>query len=356
MLFHLSSSESRRRPLRNLYLILVVLLIVCPSALSQSGGGIDMTGTDGKDIIQGRILFPSGQRVDVRLKVKLETVNAGELSVLADANGTFSFRSLGPGSYDVVVEGDKNYETARENVYIPDERRGALRSVASDTPRTYNVVIYLQPKETTDNGAKAAVVDASLANIPKPALDHYNKALEANRAGDARTAVLELQSAISLYPEFTLALNELGVQYLKAGEVDKALQVLRSALKISPDNTSVLLNYGIALLEKKNFAEAETELRKVVKKSDSLATAHYYLGLDLISQQRLDEAATELLSAIKVGGDQMAAAHYFLGGIYWRQKEYKRAAAELEIYLRLAPNAANAEKIRGTIKELRSKK
>lgn len=356
MLFQQSSSEFHRNLFRKLYLFLAVLVCASAPAFSQSGGGIDTTGTNGKDIIQGRIIFPSGQRVDVRLKVKLVTMNAGEMSVLADNNGTFRFTSLGPGSYDVVLEGDKEYQTTRENVFIPEERTGVLRSLSSNTPRVYNVVIYLQPKVTTDASAKSEVVDASLVNVPKPALDHYNKAREVARTGDTKTAVAELQAAVSLSPDFTLALNELGVQYLKTGEVDKALEVLRSALKNAPDNTSVHLNYGIALLEKKNFPEAETELRKVVKKSDSLATAHYYLGLDLISQQRLDEAATELLSAIKVGGDQMAAAHYFLGGIYWHQKEYKRAADELETYLRLAPNAPHAEKIRGTIKELRNRK
>src|ERR1051326_3819290 len=115
MLFHLLSSQSYRRHFRNLFLLLAVMLFAS-SAWAQSGGGIDTTGTDGKDIIQGRIIFPSGKRVDVRFKVKLETMNSGELSVLADSNGSFSFRSLGPGSYNVVIDGGKEYEIARENV------------------------------------------------------------------------------------------------------------------------------------------------------------------------------------------------------------------------------------------------
>src|SRR6476619_6278026 len=96
-----ATAAARRTQLIKVLLSVVVVFVACALGSAQSGGGIDMTGTDGKDVIQGRIIFPSGQRVDSRLKVKLETLNSGELSVFADLNGSFSFRSLGPGSYNV---------------------------------------------------------------------------------------------------------------------------------------------------------------------------------------------------------------------------------------------------------------
>ncbi len=348
------SAAARRAHLTNVLLTLAVVFVACAFASAQSGGGIDMTGTDGKDIIQGRIIFPSGQRVDSRLKVKLETMNSGELSVFADLNGSFSFRSLGPGSYNVVVDGGKEYETARENVYIAEERRGVLRSASSNTPRIYNVILYLQPKPDA-SATKASVVDASLANAPSSAVDHYNRALEAIRAANPEKAIVELEAAVSIFGEFTVALNELGVQYLKSGKIEKAVVVLRQALKTAPNNSSVLLNYGVALLEKSDFAAAELPLRQATQKSSSFATPHYYLGLDLIKLKKLTEAETELLAAARLGGDQMPLAHMYLGGIYWEKKDYAHAVVELETYLRLSPNAANAEQIKNTVKELRAK-
>ena len=38
------------------------------------------------------------------------------------------------------------------------------------------------------------------------------------------------------------------------------------------------------------------------------------------------------------------------------QRDYKRAADQLETYLRLAPDTADAERVRSTIKELKGKK
>lgn len=164
-----------------------------------------------------------------------------------------------------------------------------------------------------------------------------------------------MKEALALHPEFPLALNELGVQYLKLGQVERAIETLRSALKLKPEAFTPRLNYGIALHQNRKFAEAETELRQALMQNESSPGAHLYLGLTLINLRRNDEAEQSLLRAIRAGGDEMSLAHYYLGGIYWGRREYKRAADELETYLRLAPQAPEAERIRTTIKELRSK-
>ena len=80
-----------------------------------------------------------------------------------------------------------------------------------------------------------------------------------------------------------------------------------------------------------------------------------YLGVALIGLKNIDEAERELQQAAKLGGDQMGAAHKYLGGIYWARRDYKKAADELETYLKLSPKAPDAEQVRGTIKDLRGK-
>jgi TolA-binding protein len=74
-----------------------------------------------------------------------------------------------------------------------------------------------------------------------------------------------------------------------------------------------------------------------------------------LKRQDLDGAERSLREAVKHGGGELAVAHYYLGGIYWGRKDYRRAADELETYLRLAPDAENAARVRATVKELRSK-
>ena len=115
------------------------------------------------------------------------------------------------------------------------------------------------------------------------------------------------------------------------------------------------LNYGIALLEKRSFTEAEEQLRQALKRNEASPVAHYYLGLTLLSRRSYDEAEKELLRTIELSGDSLSLAHKYLGGLYWRKGDYARAVTELELYLKLSPNAPDAEQIRGTINNLRSK-
>lgn len=351
---------SQRKPSNHrqgfpIHLILCALsLIILPSATAHAQGGIDTVGTGGRHIINGRIFFPSGRRADAAVKVKLESTNSGGLFVLADTNGSFSFRSLEAGNYTLTIDAGEEYEVVRENVYIDPERRDPSMRVVG-TSRTFTLPIYLQLKRNQGDKQQLGVINAALASVPKAAADLYRGALASAQAGDGKKAIEQLRGALSVHPEFALALNELGVQYLKIGQADKAVESLRSAVRLSPDAFTPRLNYGIALLEKADVGEALTQLRQALQKNDASPSGHYYLGLALMKQRSFDDAEKELLRAVQLAGDNMGMAHYYLGGIYWGKKEYKKAADALEKYLKLFPKAPNVEKIRATIKELRSK-
>lgn len=352
-----ASASNRRFALLNVLLCAALLFALSLSkSYAQGGGGVESVGTGGKHTIEGNIYFPSGRRADLRVKVRLQNLNSGELYVLADPNGTFSFRALAPGSYTVIVEGGDEYETARETVYIEGSASNPrMGIVIPSTPSVYKVQIFLQPKQKTATSEKPGVVNAALAGVPEAAKNLYEKALVSAQKGDSKKAVEQLKEALDYYSDFALALNELGVQYLKLGQPEKAVEALRSALKIKPDEFTARLNYAIALLEKKETSEAESQLRMVLAKNDNSWTAHMYLGITLISLRNYDQAEKELQRALTIGGDNLSLPHYYLGGIYWKKGEHKRAADELEKYLSLAPKAPNAEQIRSTIKELRGK-
>ena len=213
-------------------------------------------------------------------------------------------------------------------------------------------MVTLQVKAS--NHTKASVLNAALVEVPEEARTLYEKALELAKGGDNAKAIEKLKTAISLYPKFPLALNELGVQYLKIGQANRAVEPLRSATALSPDAFTPKLNLGIALLETQQYRDAEAQLRNALR-IISTPTTHMYLGLTLAHLQNGVEAEKELKAAIDSGGNELTIAHYYLGGLYWQLREYSRAADELETYLRLTPNAPDAERVRGTVKQLRAK-
>ncbi|MEK6333420.1 MAG: tetratricopeptide repeat protein [Acidobacteriota bacterium] len=331
----------------------LILFSLFPAIIWAQGSGRAATGTGGAHVIQGHVFFPSGRRAEGTIQVKLQSFNSGELTAIADSSGSFLFTGLSPGNYTVEIIAGDDYEVARERVLIDSDVNLSRSGIPINTAaRRYTVMITLQAKRT--NYSKGSVINAALAQVPEPARRLYEKAIELIQVGDSLKAVDNLRAALSLYPKFPLALNELGVQYLKLGQPFKAVEPLRTAATLSPEAYTPKLNLGIALLESGQFAEAEIQLREVLK-LNAVPTAHMYLGLTLVRLQRMGEAEEELKQAIQLGGNQLSLAHYYLGGIYWQRRDYQRAADELETYLRLSPNAPDAERVRGTIKELRSK-
>lgn len=353
-MFSLPAYASMRSPLTasllsSLFLIAAIVVPTC-----AQGNGRSATGNGGNHIIQGKIFFPSGRRAEGTIEVKLQSLITPEISVIADSSGSFTFAALAPGNYTLVVNAGDQYEIAKEAIMIDSDLRMSRSGVALNSgQRRYTAMVTLRAKRDTKNN-KAGVINASLAEVPEDARTYYQKALDLIKAGDQPGAVENLRTAISLYPKFLLALNELGVQYLKMGQAAKAIDPLRSASRLSPDAFTPKLNLGIALLETKEFAEAETQLRDALKIANT-PIAHMYLGLTLISTRRFDEAQQELETAIGAGGDNLAQAHRFLGGLYWKKGDYRRAVDAFEAYLRLTPNAPDAERVRGTIKDLRAK-
>ena len=335
------------------YVLFTLAVAVFAAGYADAQGGVDYTGTGGGQTIKGRIFYPSGRRTDTTgLRVVLQGSNTGDLIVFADSNGSFAFRNLVGGTYTVVIDAGSEYELVRESVYVDET---ASRNVRGGMPRTYNVPIYLTTKRGRQTESRPAVINASLASVPASAREAYDRALDFERNNDTGHAVESLKTAISLYANFPLALNELGVQYLKLGQAGQAAEVLWKAVQLVPEDIPPRLNYAIALLNLRQFDQAERAFRDLLKRNESLPTAHMYLGITLVSERKLDEAEQELLKAIASPSREVAQAHRYLGGIYWGEREYKKAADELEAYLKLAPNAFDAERAQAAIKELRSK-
>jgi len=331
-------------------LILSLALAVSAQAPGSSRG---LPSGEGNHQIQGRIYFPAGQPVNSKvLKVNLETSGiVGGMSTMTDEDGIFRFNGLPPGSYAVVVDAGKQYETARERLTI--EQSGAAPVL--------QVNILLRPRIDASN--------PSFAGVPKDALDFYQKGTAAAQKGNAKGAAEFLSKAVAAYPQFSLALSDLGIQYLKLMQMDQAAETFEALLKLKPNDPVGHQNLGIALYNQgtalvaqqkldeaqKKLDGAEAHLREAIKLNSPGPTAHYYLGLTLLKFKAYDEAQKEFELVVSHGGENLAQAHRYLGGLYQRAHKNKEAADEMEKYLKLDPKAADAETIRGIIKDLRSK-
>ncbi len=321
---------------------LFVVVRVTAQGIPQGAASTD-TGLGGVNTIGGMLVSSTGQRISRRVSVRLRSMTRGDRISTTDENGNFVFRGVPSGDFVVVIDREQDFEPYSQNVSVIQPR--------GMPPQTYYLSIRLELKGRAD--VKPGVLNAEFANVPKPALVHYDKAVEQAKKGDYPGAVEELKLAIKEYPSFMLAFNVLGVQYLKLNQPENADEAFQSALKITPDAFVALRNRGIANFMMKRYGEAVPILRKALAKNDQDALGHYFLGQALANLGLFEDAEKELLASLKLGKEEMKEAHRILAIIYASRGAKKQAADELEAYLKLAPDAPDAEKLRDKIRQLR---
>lgn len=333
----------------------VALIILCSlssiARAQSSFGGVDpdpgAPGTGGRNMIDGHIYLPSGQPLNKRAKIRLDSIRGGALFTLSDDNGAFTFRRLSGGSYRLVVDAGADYEVVTENVDIiePATRRRDLSG------QIIPVQIYLRPRERQRESL--GLIDATLVGVPSPAAELYKQALELARQNKVAEAIEKLRRATEEYPSFVSAYNELGVQYMRIGKLPEALEALRTALRLSPYAFAPRLNYGIALVRQRAFAAAEAELQRAIERRGDSALAHLYLGRARIGLGKHQEAEAALRRALALGGREAHLAHRYLGALYIERGERAKAIEELETYLQLEPHDKDAKEIHEIIRRLR---
>lgn len=330
------------------YFVFAVFLSMCfaGSVLAQIStipDSMSQTGLGGVNSIVGTVFGPSGRPVENRMRIRLSTMARGDRISTTDGTGNFAFRGLPAGSYTVSIEKEKDFEPTSQSVDIM-QFRGAPAQV-------YTLNIRLAFKARAE--VKTAVLNAELVNVPQSARAYYDNAVEQAKKNDHPGAIEQLKLAIKEYPTFMLAFNELGVQYLKLNQLENADEAFRGALKIAPDAFAALINRGIANVMMKRYGEAVPILRKALKKNDQSAVGHYFLGQALANLGLFEQAEKELLASLALGKEEMKEAHRILAVIYTSRGAKKQAADELEAYLKLAPDAPDAEKLKEMIRQLK---
>jgi Flp pilus assembly protein TadD len=332
--------------IRRLWSVVLFSLVCVVQITAQGippGSSSTDTGFGGANTIGGTVLTSTGQRAERRIPVRLQTMTRGDRITTTDEYGNFVFRGLPSGEYTIVINKEKDFEPLVQPVTIIQPR--------GMPPQTYNLSLRLTLKSGTTT--RPSVINAEFAKIPKRAQDMFNKALELAKTGETSEAIHQLQGAITEYPEFMLAYNEMGVLYMKRNELQKADDSLQAAIKIEPKAFMPKMNRGIVLVMQKRYAEAETLLREVVKVKQDLAVGHYFLGQAVAYLGNFDEAEKELLKAIELGGDEMKEAHRLLAIIYSSRGDKKNAITELETYLKLVPTTPDAEQLKKVIQRLK---
>lgn len=331
---------------RRLIFVWAIIVYSATLIMGQVAGGLTETTNTrlgGNNYIVGTVYSPEGVPINTRMRIKLASPEWGDILAMTDDRGKFVFSNVGSGVYTIVIDREEGYESVSREVEITRSR--------STVPETYSVSIRLRLAENKKPRTAPAVISASNAGVPKPALDHYENASKLAREKDYTGAIKELKLAVSEYPAFLNAHNQMGVLYLRLDEVDHADEAFKAALKINPDAYEPLLNRGIAFYRLGKFRDAESSFRKTLKIMADSAVSYYYLGRTLNKLGRNEDAEKAFLTCLKMSPDDFKESHRLLAAIYLDRGALPRVVEELEAYLKAVPTAPDAENLRQVLEQ-----
>ena len=325
----------------------IILLLL--SLIFHSSTATTPPTPQGLFTILGNIRSSEGRNVD-SIRVSLLDDNYQTIkTVFTDTTGRYRFPPIRSGTYIVRVQPvGQPYEEAEERVELQPVPGGSGTAV-----ETVPVDLVLKLKKGATETRVNAVIFAQ--NIPETARAEYKRGAE--RLKDSPDeGIAALKRAVELFPDYYLALELLGTEYVKRGEYAAALPVLTHALEINSAAPKSLYALGVAYLKLKRPAEAIPWLVKAAEKDNGNANVHMMLGLAYGYNNALKDAEAALKKAYEVGGTQAAETHLYLAGIYNKQEKYADAVKELEIYLKEADDkTADKDKVKEMIKKLKEK-
>lgn len=306
----------------------------------------DGMSLQGNFTIYGRVSLPDG-RPAPRVKVRLDSFGGFNREVQSDDQGAYEFRSIPGGRYQLTV-------------INPNDPSQYIDPVTADTgvSRNPRILVHLflhaaPPKKASKAGV-TSVAEAT-QNIPKNAQKAFKQGIKYKTDNKLDQALESFSDAIKFYPEYFQALAERGEVKIKRGQLTEALADFEDALKLSKDYEPALRGLGFCKMQQQEFAEAARYLERATAANPDSVTAYLYLGMANFMMGQGESAKQAFERALRINAEQATTAHRFLSELYAREQRYKEAADELQAYLAAVPTAPNADKLKATEAEYRTR-
>lgn len=316
---------------------LFIVLVVSSSVAAQATNVNSISGT----------VFNEGRRPIAQAIVELlSEFNSVIQRTQTNQSGHFTFTRIPYGNYIVRA---KTYGTDLEE----QEKGVDIFNMGSPTrpmPMYEQVDFYLVRKKRL--GGIPEITGVVFAQeVPKDAVAIYDSV---NSDDSAEVATVKLQNAVRIFPRYHDALLRLGMVYIQAQKFAEAEEVLTTVVEVNPKGFAGWYGLGYSQFSL-NRPVCIDSMRKAVDIDSSSVNGWLVLGLAQRKATNYDEALKALLQAKKLDDSKTADISWNLALLYYHNlKKPMEAAAELEIYLKIAKDAKNKEQVKALIKKFRS--
>jgi len=253
-------------------------------------------------------------------------------------NGEFAFPGLHAGAYILQITAPG---------FLPLEM-----NVNVDFGSASGISIFLRPveKSASPKPAEPAISahELSMPNAARKLAESGKKKLYAGNHPE--DALRDLQAAVAKAPDYYEAYYQIGMAFLSLKNPAQAEQNLKKSVELSGQTYAEAdLALAILLLSRRDAAQGEPLLRRGLELNPNSWAGYYELGKLELYRMHLEPALDAAQKAESLA-PQQPKVYRLLSLIHLRHKNYQAALVDLDAYLRLDPDSADAQ----TAKQIRA--
>ena len=197
-------------------------------------------------------------------------------------------------------------------------------------------------------------VSAVSLAAPKDAKKAYEKGLDAIKKKKFEDAQKNFEKAVEVYPKYSTAWYELGMLQAGQGKMDMARKYWDTAVECDPKFVKPYLQIAIVELQASRWRGLAEVTDKLVKLDPfDYPQAFFFNSVANYNMQNFEAAEKSALAA-----EHLDTRHAFpkvshiLGMLMALRKDYAGAAEHFKAYLKFAPTAEDAPKVRSQLAEV----
>lgn len=220
----------------------------------------------------------------------------------------------------------------------PDAALEALQGAARKNPRDEKLYLYIADAcmayQDYDLGVKA--MDLGLAQLPKSASLHYEKAVFLSLLDEYDVAKREFDEAHQFAPDKAIGYVAIAHKDMLGGDISGAVGVAREGVRAGRSDYLLLTFLGQALLRSgavpgsPEFAEARAAVEKAVAERPNYADSQLTLAKVYLLENRSQDALAHLEAARQLE-PRSAAVYANLAAVYRRLNDVQQAEQALAV-------------------------
>ena len=314
-----------RRPLA-LLLLLFLSLAFSPACAQIKSGNVHVLVT-----------YPDDRAPTAQLKVGLIGSGNQVAETYTNDHGQAQFWNVGIGNYQLSVSGS-GIQTTTSEMFEVDSGRG-----------TQSIFVRVKPAENGDSRTvkgQSATIAANDLKVPKKASQAFDKATKLIAKQQWQQAIDQLNKALTLYPSYAEAYNNLGVVYARLGDQAKERETLQKATAANDHFAPAFVNLARLEMKEHNFAAAEADLTKAVAADPTDVRTLALLAQAQLLDVHYEDAIASARKVHSLPHKSYALVHYVAARACERLHRLSEAVSELTLFLNEEPAGERASAAR----------